>query len=82
MIRKSQIQEHMEVLDKAGHCLGRVDHLQADNQIRVACSDPRFSQHRFIPLEWVERLEGGRLMLGKSLEEAEGLDQQRLNWAS
>lgn len=70
MIRKCQIQEHMEVLDRAGQHLGRVEHLQADDVIRVVSSNPLFSRHHAIPMEWVERLEGGRLLLRKSRDEA------------
>ena len=71
MVRKSQVQEHMEVLDALGRHLGWVDHLEGENHIRLSRTDPRAGGPcPTIPLDWISGLRGGRLLLDRSAEEA------------
>ncbi len=58
MFNKSDIKEHMEVLDSDGQHVGTVDHLEGSNQIKLAKTDPRASRkHHFIPTDWVDHVD-------------------------
>jgi len=67
MINATQIKERMEVVDSAGTHVGTVDHMEGDDQIKLAKSDAGAGgRHRFIPLAWVDRVESNKICLSKS----------------
>ncbi len=58
MFNKSEIKEHMEVLGSDGQHVGKVDHLEGSNQIKLTKSDPKSGgQHHLIPLAWVDHVD-------------------------
>lgn len=59
MQNASNIHEHMEVLGKDGMHVGTVDHMEGGDRIKLTRNDPAANgQHHFIPLAWVERVDG------------------------
>ncbi len=54
MVSSEQAREHMEVIASDGACVGTVDHLEDDSQIKLLKSDSDDGKHNLIPLEWVD----------------------------
>lgn len=72
MISTAQIQVHMEVIDQAGLCLGHVDRLLPDGQLRLTRASPKTDgRNHNIPVDWVCALDDGRLRIDRSCAEAE-----------
>ena len=70
MVNASQIEEHFEVVGSDGHHVGRVDHVLGD-QIELAKLDVAGGfKHHLIPVSWAERLEGNKVFLAKTAEQA------------
>ncbi len=58
MFNKSDIKEHMEVLDSDGQHVGTVDHLEGSNQIKLTRKDPKAGgTHHLIPTDWVDHVD-------------------------
>jgi len=69
-MNKEQIREHMEVLGSDGKHVGTVDHLEGENQIKLAKKDPSAGgKHHFIPLDWVDHVDN-HVHLKKTGQEA------------
>ncbi len=72
MVNKTDIQEHAEVIGSDGKLVGVVDHLEGEDQIKLAKNAPESGgKHHLIPLSWVEKVENNRVVLNKSGDEAE-----------
>ena len=72
MVDATQIKEHVEVVGSDGAHVGTVDHIEGSNQIKLTRRDPNVGgEHHYIPLEWVESVEGDRVRLNKTGEEAQ-----------
>ena len=57
MINTEQIREHMEVRGADNVHVGVVDRVEG-NEIKLSKSDPLAEgAHRFVPLEWVDRVD-------------------------
>jgi hypothetical protein len=57
MANKSQIREHMEVVDSDGQHVGTVDRVEGD-RIKLTKNDPQAQgQHQYIPLDAVASVE-------------------------
>ncbi|MCU6665629.1 MAG: DUF2171 domain-containing protein [Silvania sp.] len=70
MVNNSEIKDHAEVVASCGTHVGVVDHLDG-LRIKLAKSDPAAGgQHHFIPLEWVDKVDGNKVILNKNHEEA------------
>jgi len=70
MVNNSEIKDHAEVVASCGTHVGVVDHLDG-LRIKLAKSDPAAGgQHHFIPLEWVDKVDGNKVILNKTHEEA------------
>lgn len=70
MVNNSEIKDHAEVVASCGTHVGVVDHLDG-LRIKLAKSDPAAGgQHHFIPLEWVDKVDGNKVILYKNHEEA------------
>ncbi len=54
---------------KATRVVGTVDHLEGKNFIKLKKSDSIDGQHHWIPLEWVEKIERGSIILNKDEDE-------------
>jgi hypothetical protein len=72
MVDATQIKEHTEVVGSDGTHVGTVDHMEGSDRIKLTRRDPNTGgEHHYIPLEWVESVEGDRVRLNKTGEEAE-----------
>lgn len=64
------IREHMEVVGSDGAHVGTVDHLEGDNRIKLAKTDPAAGgQHHFIAADWVASVDN-KVHLKKSAKDA------------
>jgi hypothetical protein len=64
------IREHMKVIGSDQQPVGTVDHVEGD-RIKLARSDPQAGgRHHYIPAEWIERVDGDRLIVRQSAREA------------
>src|ERR1700684_3428995 len=54
----SQIKEHMDVISSDRKTVGKVDHLEGTDQIKLTKqSSPDGQHHHFIPVSWVAHVE-------------------------
>lgn len=76
MIDATRIREHMHVHSSDGHHVGKVDHVKGD-QIELAKLDlTAMGKHHYIPLSWVEYVDGNEVRLSLTADEA------RARWTS
>lgn len=52
-----------------GNHVGRVDHLDGDKFIKLTKDDSPTGQHRWVPIEWVEKVDGNSVYLNKTEQE-------------
>jgi hypothetical protein len=72
MVDATQIKEHAEVVGSDGAHVGTVDHMDGSNRVKLTRRDPNAGgEHHYIPLEWVESVEGDRVRLNKTGAEAQ-----------
>jgi hypothetical protein len=58
MFKQSDIKEHMEVLGSDGQHVGKVDHMDGSNAIKLAKSDPKSGgKHHLIPVDWIDHVD-------------------------
>ncbi len=55
MVSPSEIREHMPVVCSDGGQFATVDHLDANNTIKLTKDDQ--GQHHWIPMDWVTRVD-------------------------
>ena len=54
----SQIKEHMDVISSDKKMVGKVDHLEGPDKIRLTKqSSPDGQHHHFIPVSWIARID-------------------------
>lgn len=69
MIDVSQIKEHADVVGSDGAHVGTVDHI-ANGEIKLTKQDPAAGGlHHFIPVDFVQLVEGNTVRLDRSAEE-------------
>jgi hypothetical protein len=70
MIQTSQIKEHMEVVGSDGRHVGKVDHIKGA-EIELAKFDFGSGlHHHMIPMTWVEQVDGDKVRLSMTVDEA------------
>lgn len=70
MTDTTKIREHMDVVCSCGTRLGAVDRMDGD-RIKLTKSDPSAGgRHHWVPMDWVEKIDGNRVLLNKNSEEA------------
>ena len=58
MVAAISIKEHMEVVGSDGVHVGKVDHMEGQDQVKLTHSDPDAGgEHHFIPLAWVDHVD-------------------------
>ncbi len=58
MTEPSHIREHMDVLSSDRKVVGKVDHLEGVDRIKLTKqSSPNGQHHHFIPLSWVDHVD-------------------------
>ncbi|MCU4597207.1 DUF2171 domain-containing protein [Acinetobacter radioresistens] len=63
------INEHDVVIASCGTQVGKVDHLEGQDSIKLTGSDDENNEHHVIPLSWVAKAENGEVHLNKNAEE-------------
>ncbi|GAB5348486.1 DUF2171 domain-containing protein [Alteriqipengyuania sp. 357] len=62
MFEKIRIKEHMEIADSTGQHVGTVDEVE-DERIKLTKSDAADSQHHFIAMDAVDKIDDNRIYL-------------------
>ena len=62
MFEKIRIKEHMEIADANGQHVGTVGDVE-DDRIKLTKTDSADSQHHYIPLDQVEKIDDNRVYL-------------------
>lgn len=59
MVNANDIKEHMEVKASDGQHVGKVDHMEGTDKIKLTKLDPANDgpHHHFIPLAWVDHVD-------------------------
>ncbi len=57
MMDTSKIKEHMDVLDSAGKNIGKVDHLEGGDKIKLTKTDSPDGKHHVVPVSWVDHVD-------------------------
>jgi hypothetical protein len=58
MVATSQIKEHMDVISSDKKTVGKVDHLEGTDKIKLTKqSSPDGQHHHFIPVSWVDHVD-------------------------
>lgn len=68
-INLDDIQVHADVVDSTGHPVGKVDHVQGTDQIKLTKQDGTDGKHHLIPVAWVKEVNNNQVVLSKSFEE-------------
>ncbi|WP_312240653.1 DUF2171 domain-containing protein [Pantoea sp.] len=77
MVNKSEILDHAQVVDVDGEHVGVVDHLEGEDKIKLAKSDPNAEgHHHIIPLAWVKEVNDNKVILSKSRSDVEASWQE------
>ena len=74
MVSSDAIREHMEVIGADGVHVGIVDRLE-NNRIKLARSDSEDYRHHFIDAGLVVAIEGNKLRLSTSADEAVSMEE-------
>ena len=58
MASASDIREHMDVISSDRKTVGKVDHMDGTDQIKLTKqSSPDWQHHHFIPVSWVDHVD-------------------------
>ena len=58
MSSASEVKEHMDVISSDRKTVGKVDHLEGSDKIKLTKqSSPNGEHHHFIPLTWIDRVD-------------------------
>lgn len=68
-INVDDIKVHADVIDSTGHPVGKVDHLEGKDQIKLSKQDDTDGKHHLIPVAWVKEVNDKQVILSKSFEE-------------
>ncbi|TSH75955.1 DUF2171 domain-containing protein [Acinetobacter sp. RF15A] len=68
-INVNDIKEHASVIASCGTQVGKVDHLEGQDSIKLTRSDDENNEHHLIPLSWVGEIKGDSIMLNKTAED-------------
>ena len=65
----TDIKEHASVIASSGTEVGKVDHLEGQDAIKLTRSDDENNEHHVIPLSWVSEVKDEQVILNKNSEE-------------
>ena len=65
----TDIKEHASVIASCGTEVGRVDHLEGQDAIKLTRSDDENNEHHVIPLSWVSEVKDEQVILNKNSED-------------
>lgn len=67
----SELTTHAEVLSSDHKHVGKVDHVHGTNELKLTRNDDSADNlHHVIPLEWIDSIQGNRVILNKTSAEA------------
>ncbi|HWW46833.1 MAG TPA: DUF2171 domain-containing protein [Xanthobacteraceae bacterium] len=69
MINAAQIKEHMDVQASDGQVIGKVDHMEGADTIKLTKDNSPDGKHHFVPLNWVTKVDQ-QVHLNKSAKDA------------
>lgn len=64
----TDIKEHASVIASCGTEVGKVDHLEGQDAIKLTRSDDENNEHHVIPLSWVSEVKDEQVILNKNSE--------------
>lgn len=53
----SKIKEHMDVIDSVGRTVGKVDHMEGDDKIKLTKNSSPDGEHYFVPVAWIDHVD-------------------------
>lgn len=65
----TDIKEHASVIASCGTEVGKVDHLEGQDAIKLTRSDDENNEHHVIPLSWVSEIKDEQVILNKNSED-------------
>ena len=68
-LNTSDIKEHASVIASDGTQVGKVDHLEGQDNIKLTRSDDENNEHHLIPLSWVSEVKDDQVVLNKTADE-------------
>lgn len=74
MMDTAKIKEHMDVLDSAGKKIGRVDHLEGPDKIKLTKADSPDGKHHLVPVSWIDHVDT-QVHLNKAVNDVSALAQ-------
>jgi len=69
ILNTNDIKEHASVIASDGAQVGKVDHLEGQDKIKLTRSDDENNEHHLIPLSWVSEVKGDQVVLNKTADE-------------
>ncbi|TCB73542.1 DUF2171 domain-containing protein [Acinetobacter sp. ANC 3781] len=66
----NEIKEHASVIASCGTQIGKVDHLEGQDSIKLTRSDDENNEHHIIPLSWVSEIKDENVILNRNAEDA------------
>ncbi|OAL86723.1 DUF2171 domain-containing protein [Acinetobacter terrae] len=66
----NDIKAHASVIASCGTEIGKVDHLEGQDSIKLTRSDDENNEHHIIPLSWVSEVKDENVILNKNAEDA------------
>lgn len=74
MVKQGDIKEHMKVYAKDGTIFASVDHVEGGTNTIKLTRDEKTNVHRWIPLEWVRKVDT------KGVHIKQAADEAKQNW--
>ncbi|MFN0297851.1 DUF2171 domain-containing protein [Acinetobacter albensis] len=65
----TDIKEHASVIASCGTEVGKVDHLEGQDAIKLTRCDDENNEHHVIPLSWVSEVKDEQVILNKNSED-------------
>ena len=65
----NEIKEHASVIASCGTQIGKVDHLEGQDSIKLTRSDDENNEHHIIPLSWVSEIKDENVILNRNAED-------------
>lgn len=69
-LNPNEIKEHASVIASCGTQIGKVDHLEGQDSIKLTRSDDENNEHHIIPLSWVSEIKDENVILNRNAEDA------------
>ena len=66
----NEIKEHASVIASCGTQIGKVDHLEGQDSIKLTRRDDENNEHHIIPLCWVSEIKDENVILNRNAEDA------------